>query len=331
MFQNATKYSKKTSKSRVDKFYDCDFSDSGLAYVRHVLAPESTEPVGIPSLFNAHSTVLRLNTTTTVTTTLTNGLIVLNPWQSIESGVGNLVQYLPLTAGASDLNAGTPVDLWTTRAVNTMFGAYRPVAACLKIQYVGVNDNGSGFFAGGLIHTVHSGAADSVIDTLQEVIDNVGVVQTHWSEGIRCIWTPADYSDQDYLNIGGEPSHTGKLYVAYQGFPTTGVLKIEAYVTYELLPNGDYRWVFPGKQYPEDAKAKEALGDITKDLTPTPYDGQSRTGGPAVQPVLDGSGKSLPRADPFSRARSGLVDYGTQIQYGPTGGAGFYGPGVSGF
>jgi len=331
MLVNAGSYHSKARKKTVNDIYSCDLSDTGRAYVQHVLAPESTEPVGIPSLFNPLSTVLRLNTTTTVTTTLTNGLIVLNPWQSIESGVGNLVQYLPLTAGASDLNAGTPVELWTARSVNTMFGAYRPVAACLKVQYVGVNDNGSGFFAGGLIHTIHSGAADSVIDTLQEVIDNAGVVQTHWSEGIRCIWTPADYSDQDFLNIGGEPSHTGKLYVAYQGFPTTGVLKIEAYVTYELLPNGDYRWVFPGKQYPEDTRAKETLSDITKDLTPTAYDGSNRTGGPAVHPVLDPSGKSMSRADPFSKSRSGLVDYGTQFQYGPTGGAGFYGPGVSGF
>jgi len=276
MFRNASPYSTGYQKTRVDKFYDTDLTDSGRAYVRHVLAPEFTDPVGIPSLFPYNTTVLRLNTTVTVTTNLVNGLIVLDPIQNASLAAGPLSHYQPSASGGTDLNsAAAPTDLWLNRSnLSGNFGSYRVVAACLKIRYIGQEETASGFFAAALIHASTEAGAAGEIDNVQEVIDNPCSIQTHWREGIRCIWTPIDTVDTDFTAFATEPNHSGKIYAAYMGFPTNGILKVEAYITYEYLPVGSSQYLFPGKRYPEDDKAKELVSDLTKDLRPTSYDGQ---------------------------------------------------------
>jgi len=262
MYSNAGSYGSRAKASSLSHFYDSELTATGAAYVRHVLKPEYTDPVGCPSLFPYNTTVIRLNTTTTVSTLKTNGLIVLQPNQGT-SDSDALVQLTPTVAGAATLD-DIALNLWAPLAsMSTNFASGRIVAAVLKVQYIGAQDVASGFFAGAQIHSANGGGLDTTIDTLQEIIDNPKSIQTSWSEGVRVIWTPLDFADSDFAAIGGDfPSQTGKCYVAYSGFPTTGVLKVEAYITYELLPTVGSQILFPGRRYYDDPRAKQLASQL---------------------------------------------------------------------
>lgn len=271
MYRNSGSYSSRADASGLRHFQDAPLTPLGAAYVMHVLYPEDTTPVGIPSMFPYETTVIRFNTTTTVSTALTNGLIVLNPYQRPDLG-GPLTHYFPLVAGASDLNAGGATPLWLVRGASTVnFASYRVVAACLKVQYIGAQDVASGFFAGASIHASVSSGDELSLDTLQEIIDNSRSSQTHWSEGMRVIWTSLDNSDSEFQSIATSPPQSGKCYISFSGFPTTGQLKVEAYITYEFLPVVEQLALFPGRRYPPDEKAKEKASEASK-IKPTKYD-----------------------------------------------------------
>lgn len=210
-------------------------SENRENWLEFCMFPDLVEPVRMPSLFPVPTHIVRRQQVVTIAPTATGNIF--GVWKphtiqthingvddeaSIEAGYRSAFHYktVAITSSNADNDVGNEPKSFTSiynPSISTVsglvHGGCRLIGAFIEIEYIGTADMHAGLIECG----VHMHSANTALDLVRvhaftqgEIIQAPFYRKFKPSEGVRCVWFPADDDAFNFQDYDVTPSGTGQ-------------------------------------------------------------------------------------------------------------------------